>query len=301
MSIDWIKLLWSLLGLFIVLNYGLLQYGLIRRITARIGKRIGMPIYQPYIDLIKNYSMRSQITHGIMFYLGPVFRLVGGVGIFMFLPLIYGSEIWSNYSFSGDVILIMYFMFFGMLGMALGTSEGGHPHSFIGISRGLSQFTTVEVPFTLAVIAIAAQHHTLSISEMVAGQQGGFLHWNFFTNPFAGIAAMLSFLGMMGAAPFNVVQAPQEIPIGPPTEYHGTYLGLLQTNRAILYVSESILMVNLFFGGATNWIELLIKTFCIFFWPVFVGLVFPRFRIDQSIPWFLKLPLVLGIIGIFMI
>ena len=98
MNIDWIKLLFTLLGLFIVLNYGLLQYGLIRRITARIGKRIGMPIYQPYIDLFKNYSIRSQVTHGVMFYLGPVFRLTGGVGIFLFMPLIYGCELWSNYS-----------------------------------------------------------------------------------------------------------------------------------------------------------------------------------------------------------
>ena len=301
MNIDWTKLLFTLLGLFIVLNYGLLQYGLIRRITARIGKRIGMPIYQPYIDLIKNYSMRSQVTHGVMYYLGPVFRLSGGVGIFLFMPLIYGSDLWSNYSFSGDVILIMYFMFFGMLGMALGASEGGHPYSFIGISRGLSQVTTVEVPFTLAVIAVAASHHSFSLTEIVAGQQGGIMHWNIFTNPFAGSAAMLSFLGMMMAAPFNVVQAPQEIPIGPPTEYHGTFLGLMQTNRAILYISESILMVNLFFGGATNWIELIAKSFCVLFWPVFVGLVFPRFRIDQSIPWFLKLPLALSIIGIFMI
>lgn len=298
---DWTKLVYTLLGLFIVLNYGLLQYGMIRRITARIGKRIGMPIYQPYIDLIKNYSMRSQITHGIMFYLGPVFRLTGGVGIFLFMPLIYGNEHWNNYSFSGDVILILYFMFFGMLGMALGASEGGHPYSFIGISRGLSQFTTVEVPFTLAVIAVAASSHSFSLTEIVAAQQGGIMHWNIVTNPFAGIAAMLAFLGMMMAAPFNVVQAPQEIPIGPPTEYHGTYLGLMQTNRAILYVSESILMVNLFFGGATNWIELLVKSFAVFFWPVFVGTVFPRFRIDQSIPWFLKIPLALSILGLLFI
>ncbi|PLW92701.1 MAG: hypothetical protein C0592_09490 [Marinilabiliales bacterium] len=301
MSIDWMKLLFALLGLFIVLNYGLLQYGIIRRITARIGKRIGMPVYQPYIDLIKNYAMRSQITHGVMYYLGPVFRLAGGVGVFMFMPLIFGSELWSNYSFSGDVILILYFIFFGMLGMALGASEGGHPYSFIGISRGLSQFTTVEVPFTLAVIAIAAQSGSFSITEIVAAQQGGIENWNIIANPFAGAAGLLAFLGMMMAAPFNVVQAPTEIPIGPPTEYHGTYLGMLQTNRAVLYIAEAILMVNLFFGGATNWVELLLKVFMVSMWPVFVGLVFPRFRIDQSIPWFLKIPLILGIIGIFMI
>jgi len=300
MTFDWTKLLYTLLGLFIVINWGLLQYGIVRRITARVAKRIGMKVYQPYIDLVKNYSMRSQISHGVMYYLGPVFRLAGGLGIFLFMPLVFNSP-YSNYSFAGDVILILYFMFFGMLGMALGASEGGHPYSFIGISRGLSQFTTIEVPFTLAVLAIAAQHHTFSVTGIVEAQQGGFLHWNVFTNPFATAAAMLAFLGMMGASPFNVVMAPQEIPIGPPTEYHGTYLGVLQTNRAILYVSESILMVNLFFGGATSWPELIIKGFLVYMWPVFVGQVFPRFRIDQSLPWFLKLPLLLGILGLLFI
>ncbi|NSW44849.1 MAG: NADH-quinone oxidoreductase subunit H [Bacteroidales bacterium] len=300
MTFDWTKLLYTLLGLFIVINWGLLQYGIVRRITARVAKRIGMKVYQPYIDLVKNYSMRSQISHGVMYYLGPVFRLAGGLGIFLFMPLVFNSP-FSNYSFAGDVILILYFMFFGMLGMALGASEGGHPYSFIGISRGLSQFTTIEVPFTLAVLAIAAQHHTFSVTGIVEAQQGGFLHWNVFTNPFATAAAMLAFLGMMGASPFNVVMAPQEIPIGPPTEYHGTYLGVLQTNRAILYVSESILMVNLFFGGATSWPELIIKGFLVYMWPVFVGQVFPRFRIDQSVPWFLKLPLLLGVLGLLFI
>jgi NADH-quinone oxidoreductase subunit H len=149
MEITVSKILWTLLGLLIVLVWGLLMGGTMRRIVARVGKRYGIPWYQPYIDLIKNYAIRSQITHGVMFYLGPVFRLSGGVGIFLFLPIIYGSEIWSNFSFSGDLILILYFQFFGMLGMALGAGEGGHPHSAIGISRGLSQFTTIEVPLTL--------------------------------------------------------------------------------------------------------------------------------------------------------
>lgn len=186
------KILWTLLGLFIVLNWGLVMSGIMRKIVARVGKRHGIPLYQPYIDLIKNYAIRSQITHGVMFYLGPVFRLAGGVGIFLFLPMIFGNEHWSNFSFSGDLILILYFQFFGMLGMALGAGEGGHPNSAIGISRGLSQFTTIEVPLTLAVISIAVQYHTLSITEIVAAQQGGFLHWTMITNPFATAAAMLS-------------------------------------------------------------------------------------------------------------
>ena len=73
------KILWTLLGLFIVLNWGLIMGGTMRKIVARVGKRYGIPIYQPYIDLIKNYAIRSQITHGVMFYLGPVFRKGNGI------------------------------------------------------------------------------------------------------------------------------------------------------------------------------------------------------------------------------
>lgn len=292
------KFLWTLLGLFIVLNWGMLMSSTMRRIGARVAGRYGIPWYQPWIDLTKLYSLRSQLTHGNMFYLGPVFRLMGGVGLFLFMPMIFGSDLWTNYSFSGDLILLLYFQFFGMLGMALGAGEGGHPYSAIGISRGLSQFTTIEVPMTLAVISIAIQYQTLSITEIVAAQQGGILNWTLFTNPFATVAAMLSVLGAFGHSPFNLVKAPNEIPIGPPTEYHGTFLGVLRTNSAILHVVEAALFMNLFFGGAGNWFEFIIKTFLIYFWSVFVGTVFPRFRIEQSVVWFLKWPTVLGIIAI---
>jgi NADH-quinone oxidoreductase subunit H len=292
------KILYVLLGLFIIINYGLLKTGLIRRITARVGKRVGVPIYQPYIDLIKTYAIRSQVTHGVMFYLGPVFRLAGGIGIFLFMPLIYGSDMFSNFSFAGDLILILYFIFFGMLGMALGAGEGGHPYSIVGISRGLSQFTTVEVPLTLAIIAIAVQYQSLSVTEIVAAQQGGIENWTVVTNPLATVAAFFSFLGMMMYSPFNVVNAPQENPIGPPTEYQSTFLGMLQTNRAILSVMESILFVNLFYGGATNWIELIVKAFIVYFPAIFIGTVFPRFRVDQSIKWFILIPTLLGLLAI---
>jgi NADH-quinone oxidoreductase subunit H len=298
MNFDIKTLGFTLLGLLIVLNWGLLMSSIMRKLGARVARRIGIRWYQPWIDLIKNYSLRSQISHGWMYYIGPVFRITGGVGMFVFMPMLVGSELWLNYSFQGDLVLIMYFQFFGMLGMAMGSGEGGHPYSAIGISRGLSQFTTIEVPMTLAVISMAIQYNTLSLVDIVNAQQGGFMHWTMWTNPIATIAGMLSALGAMSHSPFNLVKAPNEIPIGPPTEYHSTFLGVLQTNAAILHVVEAALFMNLFFGGATNWFEFILKTFLVYFWSVFVGVVFPRFRIEQSVSWFLKIPLVFGILAV---
>ncbi|OQX30628.1 MAG: hypothetical protein B0D96_07480 [Candidatus Sedimenticola endophacoides] len=301
MDFDWIRIPYALLTLFIVFNYGLLLNALIAKIAARVGRRHGIPIWQNYIDLIKNYGLRSSITHGAMYYLGPVFRLSGGVGLLLFVPTIHGSLMFANLSFAGDLILALYFVFFGTLGMALGAGESGHPHAAIGISRGLSQVTAAELPFALAVFSVALQYQTLSVSEIVAAQQGGMLNWTLFTNPFAVAAAMLSFLGSMMRPPFDVVIAPQEIPIGPPTEYHSSYLALMQTNRAIFPIAKVVVYMNLFFGGATSWPLFCVKVFLIYMVSVLVGVVFPRFRVEQSVRWFLVWALPLGVVAILLV
>lgn len=295
------KLGYTLLGLFIVLNWGFLMGVTFRKIGARLAGRYGIPFYQPWLNLLKNISIRTTITHGVMYYIGPVFRLTGGVGLFLFMPMVFtGSPNgpWTNFSFEGDLILILYFQVFGMLGMALGAGQGGHPYSAMGIARGLAQHAAVELPLTLAFLSIAIQFDTFSVYKIVEAQQGGFENWILFTNPFASATIILAMLGAMGHSPFNLVKAPNEILIGPATEYEGTYLGFMQSAGSILHVMEAVLFMNLVFGGANNWIELIIKTFLIYFWSVFVGMVFPRFKIEQSVMWFFKVPLLLGFLAI---
>ncbi len=293
-----LKIIYTLITLVICGVYGLLLGAFMAKTMARVQGRIGIPLHQPFVDIIKNYGKRTAISHGIMFYLGPVFRLTGGIGTLVFIPVIFGSEYFSNFSVAGDLLLVMYFIFFGQLGMALGASEGGHPYSPIGIARGLAQMCAFEVPFALAIIAIAIQYNTFSITEIVAAQQGGILSWTFFTNPFAVVAALLAMLGMNMYPPFSIVLAPQEIPIGPPTEYHSAYLGMLQSNRAIFAAAKLVLFMNLFFGGATNFPVLVLKTWAIYMCSVLVGAAFPRFRPEETIRFFLRWPTVIGIVGL---
>lgn len=293
-----IHVLYAAITLFIVFNYGIILMGTTARIRARVQGRIGIPVWQPYIDILKNLAKRTTVSHGVMFYLGPVFRLAGGIGTLMFIPVIFGSTLFGNFHFAGDLLLVVYFIFFGQLGMALGAGEGGHPYSAMGVARGLAQMTAFEVPFTLAIISLAIQYDTLSITELVAAQQGGILSWNLFANPLATIAGMVAFLGMTMNNPFSVVTAPQEIPMGPPTEYQGPYMGMLQSNRAIFNGAKLILYMNLFFGGATTIIGMVIKTFLIYMVTVVIGVSFPRFRVEDSIRFFLKIPAVIGIAAV---
>ena len=278
--------------------YGLLLQGLVRKIFARVQGRIGPPLVQPFIDLFKVMFLRTAIQHGVMNVLGPVFRAVGGVGLVLLVPLVVGSPALSGFSFSGDLLLVLYFVFFGSLGMALGASDAGHPHSPIAVSRGLSQMTAYELPFALAVIALAAGAESFSISDIVEAQRGGLPHWHLVTQPFAAIAAFVAFLGMTMYSPFDIVGAPQEIPGGPPIEYNATFQSLLMTGRATFGVAKLVLFMDLFLGGATTLLEALVKTFAIYLWAVFIGAVFPRFRTEQSIRFFLKWPTLSGLVAV---
>lgn len=301
MSFEWIQIPYALATLFIILNYGMIMTAVVRKLAARVGGRPGIPVWQNYIDLVKNLALRSKITHGVMFYLGPVFRLTGGVGLILFVPTIYGSSWAQNFAFAGDLVLALYFVFFGTLGMALGAGESGHPNAAMGVSRGLAQVTAAELPLALAVYAIAVQYHTLSITEIVAAQQGSIFNWTLFTNPLAVFAALFAYVGTMMRSPFDVAMAPQEIPIGPPTEYHSAYLALMSTNRAIFPIAKTVIYMNLFFGGASNWLEFAVKVFLLYMIPAVIGVVHPRFRVEQSIRFFLKWGLPVGVLAILMV
>jgi NADH-quinone oxidoreductase subunit H len=76
---------------------------------------------------------------------------------------------------------------------------------------------------------------------------------------------------------------------------------MLQTNRAIFNAAKLILYMNLFLGGATTIFGMIIKTFLLYMVTVFVGMAFPRFRVDQSIRFFLKIPAAIGVLAVILV
>ena len=53
------------------------------------------------------------------------------------------------------------------------------------------------------------------------------------------IAALFSFVGMMGQSPFDVVGAPVEVYSGPAAEFSGKFLALLMSQSAIFTFAKS--------------------------------------------------------------
>ncbi|RLD40261.1 MAG: NADH-quinone oxidoreductase subunit H [Bacteroidetes bacterium] len=296
----WISILGFLATVALAFVVGVLYGGLVRKVTARIQNRVGPPFYQNFFDIVKLYSKTTAINHGWMQHLGPALAITASVTSLMFIPILngQGDMMWfENLNFKGDLIFLLYMMVFGSLGMALGAGQTGNPHSAIGVSRGLSQMVGYEIPWVLALVAIMMQAETTSITGLIDYQNANDT-WMMFESPLAFIAGILAMLGMFHYAPFDVPFAPAELASGPASEFGGKYLALMMTSGSIMAFVKLVLFVDIFMGGASNLVMLLVKTFLLYMVPVLYGIVSPRYRTEQSIRYFWGWPTAIGVLGV---
>ncbi len=304
-----IKILGAFLTAILAFTVGMFYGGFRRKITARVQNRVGPPVYQNFLDLMKLQAKETNIAHGFMGHLAPMWIIIAAMTVLMFIPVLHNGLWFDNLTFKGDLIFILYMMVFGSLGMAMGAGQSGNPNSAIGVTRGLAMMVGYEIPFVLSLVAIMIQFHTTSLQDLMHYQQETG-RWIIMENPFAFLAALLSSLGMFRYSPFDIVGAPAELASGPVSEFGGKYLGTMMSGGAVFAFIKLVLFVDIFLGGAGNtdlqgiWGtlaglgELLIKTFLFYMIPVFIGLVSPRFRTEQAIRFFWKWPTFFGIVAI---
>ncbi len=273
---------------------GFLYYGLYRNITARFQRRYGPPVYQSFVDSIKFFTKEDAISHGWMFYLGPIIMMSGAVMTLFFIPLFNTGESFRGLSEYGNLFVVLYLLVLGPLGNALGVGAGGNPFGVMGVTRGLTRLFAMEMPFYIAVIAIMSLSQSTDIATIASHQET----YNAFAYPLLFIGALFSFIGMMGQSPFDVVGAPVEVYSGPASEFSGKFLALLMSQSAIFTFAKLVLMVHLFLGGADGFLELLTKTFILFLFVIAFGSMYGRFKTPQSVDFLLKVPSTIAVVGL---
>jgi len=275
---------------------GVFFLGLSRKIMARIHWRYGPPLTQPVIDLIKLFNQTS-MSHGSIFTLGIIISLAGSMVLVLFLPI--GQ--FHPLSGSGGMLVILYIMLFGPLGIALSGGEAANPNTSIGISRTLILALGYEVPLLLIILAVMTHYKTISIVEIVKVQQNA--GWSLVSFPLVvpGIAYLLILPAILGIRPFELVGAAQEISSGPMVEYGGKYLALVTIQHAFSLFVGIALFVDLFLGGARNPGYFIIKMLVVFVVEVLVHAVFPRFRIEQAIKYLWRWPTLVALIGLILV
>ncbi len=290
----WMRIVWIIVLPIIALLISIFFMGLSRKVMARIQRRYGPPLYQPVIDLVKLFTQHSNISHGLIFDAGLIFALAGSLVTLLFVPVA-GIHPLSS---SGDLLVIIYLMLISPIGIALSAGASGNPNASLGISRKLTLAFGYEVPFLLVLLAVMTQTGTTSLLSFVQGQSSSILSWGVFRFPLSAIAMFLILPVMLGIRPFDVVDAPQEIASGPQVEFGGKYLALSTIDHGLHMFIVIALFVDLFLGGAANLGTFFLKMLVVFLIGIFIGAVYPRFRIDQALKYCWKWPTLFALSGL---
>ncbi|MGB9694517.1 MAG: respiratory chain complex I subunit 1 family protein [Caldisericaceae bacterium] len=289
------KILLAVLVPLFAFLVGIFLEGFKRKMVARIQRRYGPPIIQPLLDIIKLLAKKDNISHGVMYDLGPVLALSASILTVFFIP-IPGFRLLSS---SADLIALLYIMVIGSLAMALGAGEAANPNASIGIARALTLMLGYDLPFVIALSTVILKFNTSNIYDIVAAQNG--LNWGAFLMPITAIVAFIATYGAMGEHPFEVVVAPQEVATGPMVEYGGKHLGFLMIDHAFHIYIELALFTDLFLGGASNLLYFFLKIFGLLILLTFFDTVYPRFRIENAVRFFWRWPTVFALIGLLIV
>ncbi len=274
-------------GLFMVL--------MMRKIAARLQRRVGPPLLQPFYDIVKLHSKHTQTSHGLLHEIGIVMAVGGYIAAETLLPVPGMNGIAEK----GGMIVLLYLTMIPSLGMALGVGQCANPNGSIGISRALTAMLAYDIPFVIVMAGVAIHFGTTNLVEVIAQQQaGGFETWGITQMPLLALAGLFALQGMLGKQPFEIYVAPAEIATGPMVEMGGKFLGGLFVMQCFQLYTASVLYVTLFLGGGENWISFLVKAFAVLVIPMSLAFLFPRYRTEDVLAMMWKWPVMLGLLGL---
>ncbi len=173
-------------GLF-ALGLGLLIKGLDRKVAARLQRRVGPPLLQPFFDLVKLAGKDSLIPaegHGGLFRWVP---LAGPAAMALTAAMIPIAGVYRPSSGLGDLLVLFYLLAVPAVVLMRAGAASGSPFGALGFSREMTMMIAYELPILLVLLSVAVavgmargDAIALSLSDIVAYQQA---HGPFIADP----------------------------------------------------------------------------------------------------------------------
>jgi NADH-quinone oxidoreductase subunit H len=292
----WLELILELtLMPLIAFIVGMAMVLMLRKIGAKLQRRVGPPLLQPLYDIVKLHAKQTQVSHGLIHEIGIVMAIGGYVAAETLLPVPGMNGIAEK----GGLVVLLYITMIPSLGLALGVGQCANPNGSIGISRALTAMLAYDIPFVIVAFGVAFIFGTTNLVDIIAQQQaGGFATWGVVQSPLLAIAGLIAMQGMLGKQPFEIYIAPAEIATGPMVEMGGKFLGGLFVMQCFQLYTAGVLYTTLFLGGGENWVTFLLKVFAVVAIPMSIAYLFPRYRTEDMVRILWKWPTMIGLLGL---
>lgn len=290
-------------GFLLTAIIGLLASWIDRKVTAKVQYRVGPPLLQPLIDIVKLLGKETLIPAGsskITFLMAPV---IGFASVILVSTLLWINNIYPAKSFLGDLIVVLYLLVIPSISIIMGGFASRNPLASLGSSREMKLILSYELPFILAIlVTVIKSGFTFRLGEILTfqAQNGAFVRsWS---GTLALIVAIICMQAKLALVPFDIPEAETEIVGGPLIEYSGSGLAIYRLMKNMLMFTVPFFLIIVFFGGLRlDGIHLLYGVL------KYIGLVAlmtvirntnPRVRIDQAVKFFWGPMTIIAIIAI---
>ena len=301
-----------------------------RKLVAGMQSRVGpdragpFGILQTVADAIK-LMLKEQIlpvkADRAMYLLAPIVALVPSFLIFMIIPL--GPKL--NFEFGGENYIVdfvgadlnvgvLYFLALSSIAVysvVLAGWSSGSKYPLLGGVRASAQMISYEAAMGLALVPVILYSGSLSLVDIVNSQSGNLSSsipilnslvsfipkWNVFPQFIAFSIFFIAAVAEVNRAPFDLVEAEQELVGGFHTEYSGFRFAMFFLAEYINMFNMCAITATFFLGGWLGptfenflppflssimpiiWLG--VKTFGLLFIFVWIRATLPRLRYDQ--------------------
>jgi len=290
-------------GFLLTAIIGLLASWIDRKVTAKVQYRVGPPLLQPLIDIVKLLGKETLIPAGsskITFLMAPV---IGLASVILVSTLLWINNIYPAKSFLGDLIVVLYLLVIPSISIIMGGFASRNPLASLGASREMKLILSYELPFILAIlVTVIKSGFTFRLGEILTfqAQNGAFV--GSWSGTLALIVAIICMQAKLALVPFDIPEAETEISGGVLIEYSGSGLAIYRLMKNMLLFTVPFFLIIVFMGGLRfDGIHLLYGVL------KYIGLVAlmtvirntnPRVRIDQAVKFFWGPVTIIAIIAI---
>ncbi|MCX7605677.1 MAG: NADH-quinone oxidoreductase subunit H [Bacteroidia bacterium] len=316
---------WLTLGGLLAVFFTLAAYATLaeRKISAYIQDRVGpnrvgpKGLLQPLADVLKlvfKEAFQPSSTYRLLQIAAPVLMVALAMGAVAILPLSPHLRLFDG---SIGLLYLLGVLSMGVYGISLAGWATGSKYSLLGGLRSGAQMISYELALGLALLSVLLltsfllpDANPLAPQAIVEAQRQG---WFVFLNPIGFLVYVVAAFAETNRAPFDLVEAEQELVGGYHTEYSAIRFGAFFVAEYMNMITASALIATFFWGGYLgpfeSWVGvsgwpivwqnvwgvswLLLKTLFWAFVFIWVRWTLPRFRYDQlmRIGWKVLLPL----------
>lgn len=288
-----------------------LERKFIARLQARIGPNRAGPfgLLQPVADglkLIFKESVTPAKVDKVAFFLAPALAVIPALTIFAVIPLCSLDFCQLASDVNIGVLFIMAILGTAVYGMVLAGWSSNNKYASLGGLRASAQVISYELALGLSLVAVVLMAGTASLNDIVDYQQpGNVLGWLIFRQPVAASIFVITAFAELARAPYDLVEAEQELTAGHMTEYSGMKFAMFYMSEYVKMIALSMLFAVFFLGGwsgpfvrevpALSIVYMFVKVLACLMGMVWVRATLPRIRYDKlmAFGWKALLPVAL--------